>query len=531
MTPRTVNIPEGEARTRESARQRAIKLAMTEYTLWHAQENGPPHGFASYRKSKHTEHVELKSGSGRQHLMGLIWKATGEALSRQDLDGTLDALEASAIHDGPRFPVHVRVANLDNRIYLDLADEAWQVVEVTSEGWRVIPGEQAPVRFRRPNGTQSLPVPLLGGNLSELRRFIHSDNAGFILALAWLLGSIADLGAQPVLSIGGEHGSAKSTSTSVLQRLVDPRGGALRSAPKGDRDLAIAARNSWIVSFDNLSRIPPDLADGLCRLSTGSAFSTRQLYTDGEESIFKARRPVILNSIVDVTNRPDLSDRTVSIQLLRIGEAQRIEESEFWPAFNHARPHILGALLTALSGALARWDTTKPERMPRMSDFYRLILAAEPDMPWKKGDFEMAWQEMEETSVESVLLATPLVAVLMPLLEGRGKWKAPAGELLKELNTKRGFGAEPESWPQTPQGLVAALKRLAPTLEKIGWRVQLGLKDTSKNHGRLVLIEPTVKATSIIEFQGESRQKTIEALPGRTLSAVANGTTQVVVGI
>ena len=334
-----------------------------------------------------------------------------------------------------------------------------------------------------------------------------------------------------MLSIGGEHGSAKSTSTSVLQRLVDPRGGALRSAPKGDRDLAIAARNSWIVSFDNLSRIPPDLADGLCRLSTGSAFSTRQLYTDGEESIFKARRPVILNSIVDVTNRPDLSDRTVSIQLLRIGEAQRIEESEFWPAFNHARPHILVALLTALSGALARWDTTKPERMPRMSDFYRLILAAEPDMPWKKGDFEMAWQEMEETSVESVLLATPLVAVLMPLLEGRGKWKAPAGELLKELNTKRGFGAEPESWPQTPQGLVAALKRLAPTLEKIGWRVQLGLKDTSKNHGRLVLIEPTVKATSIIEFQGESRQKTIEALPGRTLSAVANGTTQVVVGI
>lgn len=488
---KTVSVPEGEAKARESARHRALKMALKKYQLWHAQENGPPQGFASYQKDGHTEHVELKSNAGRQHLSGLVWKATGEALSRQDLDSTLDSLEAAAIHDGPRFPVHVRVADLGDRIYLDLADDAWQVVEVTAQDWQVIPGEQAPMRFRRPNGTQALPVPEQGGNLADLRRFIHADDVGFVLASAWLLGTLTDRGAQPVLSIGGVHGSAKSSATRVLQRLVDPRGGALRSAPKGDRDLAIAARNSWIASFDNLSRIPPDLADGLCRLSTGSAFSTRQLYTDAEESIFAARRPVILNSIVDVTNRPDLSDRTVTIQLLRIGEAQRIEEGTFWPSFEEARPYILGALLTALSGALTRWDTTRPERMPRMSDFYRLILAAEPDMPWKAGEFETAWKGMEESAVENVLQSTPLTAVLLPLLEARGKWKAPASELLRVLNSARSLGTEPDGWPQTPQGLVGALRRLAPTLEKVGWHVRLGLKDTTDAHGRLVLIVST----------------------------------------
>ncbi|MDP2876238.1 MAG: hypothetical protein Q8O00_08645 [Holophaga sp.] len=499
-----INVPEGEAKARESARHRALKLGMAEYTLWHAQENGPPQGFASYPKDGHMEHVELKASAGRQHLSGLVWKATGEALSRQDLDGTLDGLEAAAIHDGPRLPVHVRVADLGNRIYLDLSDDAWRVVEVTAQGWRVMPGEQAPVRFRRPNGTQALPVPEQGGNLADLRRFIHSDDAGFVLASAWLLGTMTDRGAQPVLSIGGEHGSAKSTSTRVLQRMVDPRGGALRSAPKGDRDLAIAARNSWIASFDNLSRIPPDLADGLCRLSTGSAFSTRQLYTDGEESIFAARRPVILNSIVDVTNRPDLSDRTVSMQLLRIGEAQRIEEGAFWPAFEEARPRILGALLTALAGALARWDTTKPERMPRMSDFYRLILAAEPDMPWTPGEFEAAWKAMEESAVENVLQATPLSSVLMPILEARGKWKAPASELLRTLNSARPLGTEPDGWPQTPQGLVGALRRLSPTLEKVGWHVRLGVRDTTDAHGRLVLIvrsEAMAERAGILEHE------------------------------
>lgn len=491
MKRKMVNVPEGEAKARESARQRALKLAMAEYTLWHAQENGPKQGFASYQKEGHTESHELKSNAGRQHLSGLVWKATGEALSRQELDGVLDALEAAAIHDGPRLPVHVRVADLGDRIVLDLANQAWEVTEVTAQGCRVIPANQAPVRFRRPNGTESLPVPDQGGNLAELRQFIHTDNEGFILTVAFILGTLTDRGAQPVLALGGEHGSAKSSATRVIQRLVDPRGGALRSAPKGDRDLAIAARNSWIVSFDNLSRIPPELADGLCRLSTGSAFSTRQLFTDGEESIFAARRPVILNSIVDVTNRPDLSDRTVTVQLLRIGESQRIEEGTFWAAFEEARPRILGALLQALSGALARWEATKPARLPRMADFYRLILAAEPDMPWKPGEFEAAWERMQASAVDNVLQATPLTAVLMPILEARRKWKAPAAELLQVLNAARGYGAEPDAWPQTPQGLVGALRRLAPTLEKVGWHVQLGLKDGTSNHGRLVLIVPT----------------------------------------
>jgi hypothetical protein len=142
MKPKKVNVPEGEAKARESARQRALKLALAEYQLWHAHENGPPQGFASYIRDGHTEHVELKASAGRQHLSGLVWRATGEALSRQDLDGTLDALEAAAIQDGPRLPVHVRVADLGDRVFLDLADDAWRVVEVTATGWRVIPGAQ-----------------------------------------------------------------------------------------------------------------------------------------------------------------------------------------------------------------------------------------------------------------------------------------------------------------------------------------------------------------------------------------------------
>lgn len=513
MTKAPAKSSEGEAATPESIRQRAFKLALKEYRLWHSIENGPPHGFASFERDGHEEHVELRAEAGRQHLSGLIWRKMNQALSRQDLDATLDHLEAAAIHDGQKIPVHVRLADLGDRVYLDLADAKWQVVEVNAQGWRILPGGSAPIRFRRPNGTEPLPEPEQGGCLDDLRRFLHTDETGFILASAWLLGTLTDRGAQPLLSIGGEHGSAKSTATRMFQRLVDPRGGALRAAPRKEEDLAIAARNSWIVSFDNLSRISGDLSDGLCRLSTGAAFATRALYKNGEEFILAARRPVILNSIVDVTNRPDLSDRTVTIQLQRISESERIVEDALWPAFNQASPRILGALLSALSGALSRWSETKPTRLPRMSDFYRLVLAAEPDMPWKPGGFCSAWMAMEASAHENVLEATPLTARLLPLLEARGRWKAPASELLRLLNASPFPGHEPEGWPQTPQGLVAALKRLAPSLEKAGWHAQFGLKDSTKNHGRLVLIEPVeivAERAAIMEFEGGLTRKEAE---------------------
>lgn len=485
-----VDVPNGEAHARESVRHRAISLAQEEWTLWYTQDNGPCRGYASYSKNGHTEHVELHSTAGRLALSRLIYKATGQAPSRRDLEETLDALEAIAIFDSPRFDVHLRVADLGSKVYLDLADDDWQVAEVTSSGWTIIPSDQAPVKFRRPNGTQPLPIPVVNGDLSELRRFIHTDREGFILAAGWLLGAMTDRGPQPILALGGGHGSAKSCATSVLQRLVDPRGAERRSPPKSERDLAVAARNSWICSFDNLSKISPDLADSLCRLSTGNSFTTRSLYSDGDEIIFAARRPVILNSIVDVINRPDLQSRAISVQLLPIENNQRIEESEFWPMFEEARPRLLGSILTILSTALDRWSATRPKCPPRLADFYKLLTAAGPSLPWAHEELESIWARMEETAVEELLQGSPLMTVLTPILESRGKWSAPAHELLQLLDANRKFTTVPEDWPQTPQGLVGALRRMELTLQRVGWQLRLGGRDSSPKRCRFLEILP-----------------------------------------
>ena len=64
----------------------------------------------------------------------------------------------------------------------------------------------------------------------------------------------------------------------------------------------------------------------------------RQLYTDDEEVLFEAARPILLNGIEDVISRPDLGDRAIFLTLAPIGDAQRRPESELWRAFEVAQP-------------------------------------------------------------------------------------------------------------------------------------------------------------------------------------------------
>ena len=175
--------------------------------------------------------------------------------------------------------------------------------------------------------------------------------------MGWLVAAFRPRGPYLVLILQGEQGSAKSTGARVCRRLIDPNKAELRSQPREPRDLAIASNNAWALGFDNISRTSHWLSDGLCRLATGGGFSTRTLYSDSDETIFDAQRPILLNGIDSVATRGDLLDRSIMLTLPRLKHHR--EESEFWSDFDEARPRILGALLDAVSMALQREKATK----------------------------------------------------------------------------------------------------------------------------------------------------------------------------
>ncbi len=143
----------------------------------------------------------------------------------------------------------------------------WRAVEIDAEGWRIV---NRPVpRFRRSRGSQPLPEPERGGSLDELRGFLNIDDDDWVLIRAFLVSALRPALPCPILVAKGEQGAGKSTACRMISSLIDPRTSALRGAPREVRDLVAAARNSWLVCFDNLSHLPQDLADAACRLATG----------------------------------------------------------------------------------------------------------------------------------------------------------------------------------------------------------------------------------------------------------------------
>lgn len=460
---------EGEAGGRKPTQAEELDRCAAGAELFHAPAGD---AYATVAVGDHRETHPIRSRGFRRWLVRNYFERCARPPSAQALQDALGLLEARAQFDGAEREVHIRVAKHGGAIYVDLANEDWEAVEISAGGWRVIPSEAAPVRFRRPRGMLPLPMPARGGSIEGLRRFVNvggDDPAGWRLLVAWLVQALRPVGPYPVLILQGEQGSAKSTAERLLRFLVDPSTAPLRTAPRNEHDLVIAANNSWCVAFDNISKLPPWCSDALCRLSTGGGFSARELFTDAEEVLFDATRPVILNGITDIATRPDLLDRALVVTLPPIPEEDRTSEAELLRNFDRERSAILGALFDAVSGALGAVDDVRLERLPRMADFALWATAAEGALGWEPGAFLRAYSGNRGEAAEIALDADPVAAAVLSLMEKRDGWRGTAGELLKTLNgladedTRRSI-----AWPGAANALSGRLKRLAPALRGVG---------------------------------------------------------------
>jgi hypothetical protein len=334
----------------------------------------------------------------------------------------------------------------------------------------------------------ALPEPQRGGSIDELRPFVNvrtdDDGRDFALAVGWLVASLRPKGPYPLLAVQGEQGSAKSTLARALRSLIDPNSAGLRSQPKDLRDLAIAANNSWCLSFDNLSKVPGWLSDGMCRLATGGGFATRALYTDGEEIIFDAQRPILINGIDSVATRSDLLDRSILLSLPRL--TQYRQESVFWLDFERSRPRILGALLDSVSTALRHIGEIESDVPVRMADAARWVQAAESALPWEPGLFGVAYEQNRQDANIIALQESPFAVELGVFMQEKGVFEGTASELLKLLaervneTTKRLDG-----WPKSARGASSILRRIAPNLRGLGYRVDFPPRKSDKRPIRI----------------------------------------------
>ncbi|MGA3190738.1 MAG: ATP-binding protein, partial [Bryobacteraceae bacterium] len=338
--------------------QRDILIGLTDGAeFWH---DAATVAYVTFPIKDHREHWPVRSRQFRMWMSAKFFKETGGAIGGQALEDGIRILEARAVYDGLEYEPFVRVGQRQGKLYLDLCDAKWRAVEITHDRWRVI--ADAPLKLLRSPSMRPLPEPEKGGLIEELRRFVNLSEDQFMLTVGWVVGALRPQGPYPILIANGEQSSGKSQFCRLIRSLVDPSAAPIRSVPKDDHNLMISAFNSHVLGFDNLSSVAGWLSDALSRLCTGGGFAIRKLHSDSEEVIFEGQRPIILNGIPLLTERPDLADRALTVHLQAISENDRRPEAEFRSDFEQARPRIIGALLDAVSAALRHMPTVTLDR-------------------------------------------------------------------------------------------------------------------------------------------------------------------------
>ena len=428
-------------------------------------------GFATLEVAGHFEVWPIRSATFKQFLVRAFYEIQRRPPGSQALEDALKTLEAMARFDGPLYSVHRRVAGWHGNIYLDLVNEDWEVIEISPDGWQV--SSDSPVKFVRAPGMLALPRPLTIGSIYDLKKIINYTNErNFILIVAWLLAALRPTGPYPVAVVLGEHGAAKTSLERNLRSLVDPSSVPVRTAPRCEEDLMIAARNSWVIAFDNLSWMPNWLSDALCRLATGGGLTKRRLYTDADEQLLNAKRPVILNSIEAIAERTDLVDRAIFIELGQIPDSERRTETELDETFRKLSGGILGALCTAVSEGLKNLPNTKLGYLPRMADFATWITACEPALGWQPWLFLKTYNSNRKGAVEKAIEVDLIASSIRVLMDGRGVWEGTATDLLddlEEVTDERTRKAK--AWPKTPVWLSRKMKRSVTFLRAVGIEV------------------------------------------------------------
>jgi hypothetical protein len=451
----------------------ALVVEAEDVELFHTPGRHDAQAFATITLSDHRETWSVRSQVFKLWALQRFREKYHRVPASSAQSDGLNAIAAGALFEGAEHQVHIRVAEHEQAVYVDLGDDHWKAVRVSADGWEVIDSERVPVRFIRRRGMQALPPPLYGYSIDALRPFVNlPDNSAWRLFVLVLVTYLLPTGPYVVLIVNGEQGSAKSSLMRVARGLVDPNKAGLRRPPSDERDLIIAASNSWIVAFDNISALPAKLSDSLCTLATGGGFGARELYSDDEEKLFDAMRPVMLNGIEDVATRADLLDRAIILHLPAIPDEARKQDEEQRAGFESVRAGVLGALLSGVASVIRWKGSVKLARRPRMADFATSAVAAARHFGWSEAEV-LELIEASRRAANEVAIGNSLVAEgVTRLLSDSREWRGTCGGLLEVLSGESDPASRHRAgWPKNARGMRGALTRAAPNLRRAGIEV------------------------------------------------------------
>jgi putative DNA primase/helicase len=189
-------------------------------------------------------------------------------------------------------------------------------------------------------------------------------------------------------------------------------------------------------------------------------------------------------------SRGDVLERTLVVELERLGERERKTEQDVEEYLKVALQKVIGAIFNGLSKTIPRIPVVRKEfegKLQRMSDFCVWAEAFCQSMGYPNGAFISRFKaKMEENAVTSIQ-GEGVAELIMKMMESVNEWTGTASELfyaLKQLDESLG-NIYASSLPRNPNAIGRVLNNSVVGLRSVGVIVR---KYTVRNR-RLISIK------------------------------------------
>jgi len=406
----------------------------------------------------------------KKWLSNSYWEEYEKVPNNESVSNALNVLEGRCHANGNSFDLFNRVAFKDEVLWYDLSNNDWEAVKITQKGWEVV--STPPILFRRQSHQKGQITPTAVGDVKKFLEFVNiQEEDQKILVLVLLVSCFIPDFPHPIPIVHGAQGSAKSTLSKLLRRIIDPSKVEVLGFPQSIKELVQHLSHHWCAVYDNASPIKPWISDELCKVVTGGGFSKRELYSDDEDIIYQMQRCLIINGINLVATKPDLLERAILFKLDRVPREKRRSEKMLLSDFDAALPGILGGVFDILAEVLRIRPDIIVESPSRMADFCEWGSAIAVALGYSQEKFLSAYDRNLNAQNKEVLYSDPVALVVIAFMENQSEWSGEPTDLLNELKILAegmNIDTRDSSFPKNSTWLMRRLNQIETNLSEVG---------------------------------------------------------------